>query len=43
VTACGVAQDDRIILAGDGFGRVHFLQLVEPDETKPAPVGEREV
>ena len=36
VTACIAAQDDRIIVAGDGFGRVHFLRLVEADKTKPA-------
>jgi WD40 repeat protein len=35
VTACIVARDNRTIVAGDGFGRVHFLQLVEADETKP--------
>jgi WD40 repeat protein len=35
--ACIVAQDNRTIVAGDGFGRVHFLQLVEADPTKPAP------
>ena len=27
VTACRVTQDNRTILAGDGFGRVHFLRL----------------
>jgi WD40 repeat protein len=27
-TACIVAQDNRTIIAGDGFGRLHFLQLV---------------
>jgi WD40 repeat protein len=36
VTTCIVAQDNRTIVAGDGFGRLHFLRLVEPDETKPA-------
>jgi hypothetical protein len=28
--------DGRTIIAGDASGRVHFLQLVEEDETKPA-------
>ena len=37
VTVCAVAHDNRTIVAGDGFGRVHFLRLVEPDPTKPAP------
>jgi hypothetical protein len=36
VTTCVVAQDDRTI-AGDGFGRLHFLELVEADETKLLP------
>ena len=35
VTACIAAQDNRTIVAGDGFGRLHFLRLVEADETKP--------
>ena len=35
VTACTVAQDNCTIVAGDGFGRVHFLQFVEADDTKP--------
>jgi WD40 repeat protein len=30
------AQDNRTIVAGDNFGRLHFLRLVEADETKPA-------
>src|SRR6516164_11077869 len=37
VTSCAVAHDNRTIVAGDYFGRVHFLRLVEPDPTKPAP------
>jgi NB-ARC domain/TIR domain/APAF-1 helical domain/WD domain, G-beta repeat len=36
VTACIVAQDNRTIVAGDGFGRLHFLRLVAADKTKPA-------
>jgi WD40 repeat protein len=27
VATCTVAQDNRTIVAGDGFGRVHFLRL----------------
>jgi hypothetical protein len=34
VTACNLAQDNRTIVAGDGFGRVHFLRLVKAHETK---------
>jgi WD40 repeat protein len=37
VTACIAAQDNRTIIAGDNFGRMHFLQLVEADETKLLP------
>ena len=33
--ACAVAQDNRTIVAGDSFGRVHFLRFVEADPTKP--------
>jgi WD40 repeat protein len=42
VTACIVAQDNRTIVAGDGFGRLHFLILIEADETKPA-IGDTKV
>jgi WD40 repeat protein len=34
--------DGRTIVAGDGFGRVHFLRLVEADETKP-PIGHTKI
>ncbi len=34
-TSCAVSLDGRTIVAGDGTGRVHFLRLVEADETKP--------
>ena len=27
VKACSLAPDNRTIVAGDGFGRVHFLRL----------------
>ena len=27
VTACRVTQENRTIVAGDDFGRVHFLRL----------------
>jgi len=33
--SCAVAPDGQTIIAGD-VGRVHFLRLVEADETKPA-------
>jgi hypothetical protein len=36
VTVCLAAQDNRTIVAGDGFGRLHFLLLIEADPTKPA-------
>jgi hypothetical protein len=42
VTACIAAQDNRTIVAGDGFGRLHFLRLVETDKTKPA-IGETKI
>ena len=42
VTACIAAQDNRTIVAGDSLGRVHFLRLVEADETKPA-IGETKI
>jgi WD40 repeat protein len=32
VTACSVAQDNRIFVAGDGFGRLHFLRLQVEDD-----------
>jgi hypothetical protein len=34
VTACTVAQDNRTIIVGDSFGRLHFLRFIEADETK---------
>jgi hypothetical protein len=40
VTACAVAHDNRTIVAGDSFGRVHFLRLIEADEVEP-PIRER--
>jgi len=42
VAACCVAQYNRIIVAGDGFGRLHFLQLVEADKTKPS-IGDNKI
>ena len=27
VTTCAIALDNRTIVAGDGFGRMHFLRL----------------
>jgi len=34
VRACIVTLDNRTIVVGDGFGGLHFLRLVEADETK---------
>ena len=34
--SCAIAADGRTIVAGDALGQVHFLQLVEADEIKPA-------
>ncbi len=34
MTACIFTPDERTIIAGDESGRVHFLQLVEADETR---------
>ena len=36
VTRCMAAHDSRTIIAGDAFGRLHFLRIVEADVTKPA-------
>jgi WD40 repeat protein len=35
--SCAVAPDGRTIIAGGSSGPVHFLRLVEADETKPVP------
>ena len=42
VTTCSVAQNNGTIVAGDGFGRLHFLQLIEADQTKPG-IGETKI
>jgi WD40 repeat protein len=42
VTACRAAQDNRTIIVGDRFGRLHFLRLVEANETKP-PIGDTKI
>src|SRR5271165_1997137 len=36
VSACMAARDNRTIVAGDDLGGLHFLQIVEADETRPA-------
>jgi hypothetical protein len=36
IVSSAIARDGRTIVAGESSGRVHFLQLVEADETKPA-------
>ncbi len=35
--SCDVAPDAQTIIGGDALGRVHFLRLVEADETKSLP------
>jgi WD40 repeat protein len=35
MSSCASGPDGRTIVAGDEAGRVHFLRLVEADETKP--------
>jgi WD40 repeat protein len=35
--SCAIAPDGQRIIAGDALGRVHFLRLVEADETMPPP------
>ena len=35
-SSCAVASDGRTIIAGESSGRLHFLRLVQADETKPA-------
>jgi WD40 repeat protein len=42
MSRCAVALDGRTIVAGESSGRVHFLQIVEADETKP-PIGEAKI
>jgi len=36
ISSCAVASDGRTIIAGESSGRLHFLRLVQADETKPA-------
>src|SRR5271165_6531873 len=38
MSSCAIAPDGRTIVAGGHSGRVHFLRLVEADETKSWPV-----
>jgi hypothetical protein len=40
--SCAITPDGQTIIAGDALGRVHFLQLVEADETKP-PIGDTKI
>jgi WD40 repeat protein len=42
MTSCAITPDGQTIIAGDRKGRVHFLQLVETDQTKP-PIGEAKI
>jgi WD40 repeat protein len=39
---CAITPDGQTIIAGESSGRVHFLRLVEADETKP-PIGEPKI
>jgi WD40 repeat protein len=36
LSSCAIASDGRTIIAGESSGRLHFLRLVQVDETKPA-------
>jgi WD40 repeat protein len=36
INSCALTPDWRTIIAGDALGRMHFLRLVDADETKPA-------
>jgi hypothetical protein len=40
--SCAIAPDRQTIIAGDRSGRVHFLQLVDADKTKP-PIGDTKI
>jgi WD40 repeat protein len=40
--SCAFTPDGCTIVAGDGFGRVHFLRLVEADPPKPQ-IGETKI
>jgi WD40 repeat protein len=40
--SCAVAPVGQTIIAGDALGQVHFLELVEADETKP-PIGDTRI
>jgi WD40 repeat protein len=37
MNSCAIIPDSQTIISGDALGRMHFLRLVEPDPTKPAP------
>jgi WD40 repeat protein len=39
---CCVSEDGRVIIAAELSGQVHFLRLVEADNTKP-PIGETKI
>jgi WD40 repeat protein len=40
--SCAVTQDGQTIIVGDALGLVHFLRLVEADETM-SPIGEAKI
>jgi WD40 repeat protein len=42
ISSCAFTADGQTIIAGEESGRVHFLRLVEADETKP-PIGDTKI
>jgi hypothetical protein len=40
--ACAIAPDGHMIIGVDALGRVHLLQLVEADKTRPS-IGESKI
>jgi WD40 repeat protein len=42
IGSCAVTSDGRTIVAGESSGRMHFLRLVEADQTKLA-IGETKI
>jgi WD40 repeat protein len=42
IGSCAFAPDRCTIIWGDRLGRVHFLRIVEADETKP-PIGDTKI
>jgi WD40 repeat protein len=42
MNSCAIAPDGQTIIAGDALSRVHFVRLVEADETK-SPIGDTKI